>query len=487
MLALRDAREPHEVLTGVARAVGRELGRPCRMYDLGAGRPDISFDVEALRSGIVVRAGSRDLVGVATDGELRAVLAVEDATAPLSPDDTAGLTAVAVFAALALSNALAFEQLRRYAAEGAALNDAARTILGFNELGPLAEALCGLALRLLRGDRAGLYGRADNGLQAIGRAQAREASPLREALPTERPQIEAALALEFGAAPFVSTSLLLPGTGGVLEESGLLVVGREGRAFDKNELRLLESLVALATLAIRNVELYEQSTRANRALEESNAFKDDLMAMFAHDFKGPLTVISGYCELLLEDANESIRGGLETIVEQTRRLVKLSADALALAATQSAGFSLRRKRHDLEKFARDAVAQLGAQAERVTVEAPGRPVLVSFDRARLRYALDNLLGNALKYSGEEVRLRVARGPGEATLEVSDRGIGIPERDRERVFARFGRASNIPKDGPTGSGVGLYIAKKIVEVHGGRLSLASREGEGTTFTLALPFD
>jgi signal transduction histidine kinase len=255
--------------------------------------------------------------------------------------------------------------------------------------------------------------------------------------------------------------------------------------FDKPEVRLLETLVTLAALAVRNVDLYEQSTRANQALAESNEFKDDLMAMFAHDFKGPLTVISGFSELLFDSEDPEARRNAETIVEQTRRLAKLSEDALALAATQSAGFSLQRSIADLTAFVCLAVEPLDREGNRVAVQAPFDPVFVSFDRVRLRHVIDNVVGNALKYAAGRVDVRVERLDREVCIAVADRGIGIPAEDLGKIFSRFGRAANARSRGISGSGVGLYIAKKIVEVHGGRIEVSSVENEGSTFRIMLP--
>jgi signal transduction histidine kinase len=309
---------------------------------------------------------------------------------------------------------------------------------------------------------------------------------LPEVLPARSAAALGELEKALGDIAFVVMPMDFPDTAAD-EHGGLLVIVRSRGAFEKAELRVIEALVNLAALAIRNVELYEQSTRANRALAESNAFKDDLMAMFAHDFKGPLTVISGFAELMLETGNTEIRSGLETIMEQTRRLAKLAEDALALAATQSAGFSLRRRRQDLVAFVRDAVRGLSVGSERITIDAPKGSLIVPFDRARMRHVIDNVVGNALKYSKEEVEIKIFRTDGEAVVELADRGIGIPEPEMQRIFSRFGRGSNARAHGITGSGVGLYIAKKIVEVHRGRLEVASRLNEGSTFTVTLPLD
>ena len=171
-------------------------------------------------------------------------------------------------------------------------------------------------------------------------------------------------------------------------------------------------------------------------------------------------------------------------MEQTKRLSKLSEDALALAATQSAGFSLQRASEDLAAFVREAIAPLDRQ-RRVTIEMPAEPVIVSFDRGRLRHVIDNVVGNALKYSEGPVAVRVAASESGVTVEVADSGIGIPEGEVERIFTRFGRGTNARSRGIAGSGVGLYIAKKIVDVHGGRLAVRSVENHGSTFSIVLP--
>ncbi|MBC5809833.1 MAG: hypothetical protein GIW95_03115 [Candidatus Eremiobacteraeota bacterium] len=502
VLTLRDARESHDVLAIVARGLGFEFSRPCAAYELrdGTFRPVVAsevvaerepiaasaLDVEALRMRGVLRWEGQDLVAVGAEGGLPAIFALEGAREALSDDDLKFLRAVGAHAALALTTALSFEQLRRYAAEGAALTEAARTILGFTELAPLADALCKLALRLVHAERAYVYGRDANDLKRIGGATTPARRPtLPATLPSDLAEAAAALRTAAGNSHVHATPMLLPGADDV-EHGGLLVTQRR-RPFEKAELKLLESLVALAALAIRNIELYAQTVRANRALGESNAFKDDLMAMFAHDFKGPLTVISGFCELLLEPGDatpEEVRRNLLTIMEQSRRLAKLSEDALALAATQSAGFSLQRRRQDLVAFVEDAIRLIDG-GNRISLEAETRPLNVPFDRARLRHAVDNVLANALKYSQERVEVRVRREADAATIAVADRGIGVPKADLTKIFERFGRASNARSRAFSGSGVGLYIAKKIVEVHGGSLTVASREGDGSTFTTALP--
>ncbi len=238
-------------------------------------------------------------------------------------------------------------------------------------------------------------------------------------------------------------------------------------------------------LALSGAFGFERVQHLARALSESNEFKDDLLAMLAHDFKGPLTVILGYCELVLENAPESLRDELETIYSQTKRLVRLAEDAVALAQTQAGGFSLARAALDLREIVIDSVKAHNRGHERIKYRGPDDPVTVSLDAARFNHVLDNLLMNALKYSQDEVNVVLEADAGKATLTISDRGIGIPDSELAMVFARFGRATNARRKGISGSGVGLYVSRKIVEVHGGSIAVQSTEGEGSTFIVTLP--
>lgn len=499
MLALRDAREAHDVLAIVARSLGRDFKRPCIAYEHrdGAFRiaassdgltdraisPSRTFDLEALRVRGVIRRQTDDIVAIGSEGQIRNVVVLGNGTTALAEDDLNYLRTLAVHVALALANAHGFEQLRRYAAEGAALTDAARTILNFTELAPLATSLCRLGVRLVNAEIACTYVRRDDRFELIG-CVSPGTCPSPDSLPFGLDNARATIASALGDVAMVVMPIAMGAPDDSGKERGLVVLAR-AQPFERSELRLIDTLVTLAALAFRNVDLYEAATSAARLLAESNAFKDDLMAMFAHDFKGPLTVISGFSELLLDSGDAGVQRSAKTIVEQTRRLAKLSEDALALAATQSAGFSLKRAVEDMSAFVTAVATPLDREGDRIVVETPADPVLVSFDRSRLRHVIDNVVGNALKYSSGIVYVRVERERGDVRVTVTDRGIGIPASEIERIFSRFGRATNARSRGISGSGVGLYIAKKIVDVHGGELQVRSVENEGSTFSIVLP--
>jgi signal transduction histidine kinase len=486
LTALRDANELHDVLAFVVRALANDFERPCAAYEYRGGvfRPVVASEIAGERRSIttreldpdqvrahgILRHDTTDIAAVLSDGKLDAILVLERAAAPLGIDDLNHLRTIAALAGIALGHGRTFDQLRRYAAEGAALTEASRTILKFAEREPLADALCKIVVQMVNATSAFVYSREGGQVLLLGRAVAPGGS--RSALFSDRSSIPTIV------APLIDHRAAKP------DEDTYLLVTR-AREFERRETRLVETLASLAQLALRNVDLYEQTSHLNAALGESNAFKDDLMAMFAHDFRGPLTVISGFSELLLETESGEARSNAQTIFEQAKRLAKLAEDALALAATQTAGFSLQREREDLAAFVREAVKPLDGGSGRITVELPAEPIVVSFDRQRLRHAIDNVIGNALKYSEGPVAVRLMRDLRWASIEVADHGIGIPPDEIDRIFTRFGRASNVRGKGISGSGVGLYIARKIVEVHGGELVVRSVENEGSTFSIRLP--
>ncbi len=244
-------------------------------------------------------------------------------------------------------------------------------------------------------------------------------------------------------------------------------------------LRMLLSYFESALSAARG---FERVQRLARALSESNEFKDDLLAMLAHDFKGPVTVILGYCDLLLEQAPPDGRDELETVRSQAMRLVRLSEDAVMLAETQ-AGLVPHRGPVDLCE-----VLQTGVKAHnrdhRIRLVLPAGEVCVSIDVLKFNHVLDNLIMNALKYSDGAVTVRLTTHGNRAKIAVTDHGIGIPQSEAESVFSRFGRASNARRKG-VGSGLGLYVSRKIVEQHGGSIMASSSPAEGTTFTITMP--
>ena len=224
------------------------------------------------------------------------------------------------------------------------------------------------------------------------------------------------------------------------------------------------------------------------AVIQISQLKHDLVATLAHDIKGPLTSIVGFAELLEEGflEGDEATDAAKTIRTNAQRLATLANDMLALSRVEYGELELADDRVDVIDVLRAAV-------EAVTAERAIEPTFsvehafVRGDADRLRQVFDNLLRNAIKYSpgGEPVRVEVRDASNGFSISVRDRGIGIPPDDLPKLFNRFARASNARKSKISGTGVGLFIVKTIVERHGGTAVAQSTLGEGSAFTVTLP--
>lgn len=241
-------------------------------------------------------------------------------------------------------------------------------------------------------------------------------------------------------------------------------------------------------VAARNVELYSELQARRAAVVELNQVKNDLIAMLAHDFKGPLTTIVGFADVLAEDDrfDEESRKFLTMISSSAMRLASLATDTLALSRLEQNELTLEIEEFDLVGLVRDIV-RVFSVTRTIDLRTDRPELVIAGDPGRLRQVFENLIGNAIKYSpgGEaiEVFLR-AKGRG-VEVSVRDHGIGIPEADKPKLFGRFARAQNARALGISGTGFGLYLTKTIVEMHGGTIGVDSRENEGSTFRAFLP--
>jgi signal transduction histidine kinase len=232
----------------------------------------------------------------------------------------------------------------------------------------------------------------------------------------------------------------------------------------------------------------------NERLRELDRLKDEFVGLVSHDLRTPLTSITGYVELLEADEtgplNAEQRSFLKIVSRNAGRLLRLVNDLLFVARLQSGRLELDLDEVDLSVLAAEAVAGAGphAGAKGLDLElVSSGDTAVLGEPGRLAQLLDNLVSNAIKFTpdGGSVTLRVAAEDGAVVLEVSDSGIGIPESERARLFERFFRASTAVSRQIPGTGLGLHIAQAIVEAHGGRITVASKVGAGTTFRVELP--
>ena len=243
----------------------------------------------------------------------------------------------------------------------------------------------------------------------------------------------------------------------------------------------------LARLQAAFARREEALARQEEALARQRRFASDA----SHELRTPLTTIGGYARMLRDwGASDpaAVLKAAEAIEDESERVQGLVEDLLTLARGDE-GRPLALGRGDLASIAGEAVekARVAARGKvAVTYHAPGRPVEAVFDAARMRRAASILLDNAVKYTpeGGSVMVEVRERDGWAELEVSDTGTGIPEDELPLIFERFHRADEA-RSNERGAGLGLAIARQIVEAHGGRIEARSQPGEGSTFVLRIP--
>jgi PAS domain S-box-containing protein len=235
---------------------------------------------------------------------------------------------------------------------------------------------------------------------------------------------------------------------------------------------------------LERARLYAEAQQAIRA-------RDDVLSIVSHDLRNPLSVI-GMCASAIEDMlatpNAAITDMLETIQNSADWMNRLIEDLLDVTRVEAGRLQLNRKPEDLVRVIAEAVTMLEPALAQKSIalreEIPDYLPRASVDAARLVQVLQNLVSNAVKFTspGGEIAIRAAAKNGEALIAVRDTGIGIPAEDLPRLFDRFWQATGSRRGG---AGLGLAIAKGIVEAHGGRIWVESEVGRGSTFTFAVP--
>ncbi len=235
------------------------------------------------------------------------------------------------------------------------------------------------------------------------------------------------------------------------------------------------------------------------ALKEAERLKDEFVALVSHELKNPLTSIKGYTQLLrvqLEAGENSHLSEqeqlcLQVVEEEVDRLAALASDVIDVSRLQSGRLVLRIDELDLVALIRQIAERLQITTKEHTLrlKTDHDSIWLQGDRNRLEQVLLNLLGNAIKYTpqGGPVDISVTLTDDEQCAQVSirDRGIGIPREHHARLFARFSRATNAAAHGITGTGLGLFLCRELIERHGGRIWLESEEGQGSIFYFTLP--
>jgi PAS domain S-box-containing protein len=304
--------------------------------------------------------------------------------------------------------------------------------------------------------------------------------------------VRAGIALEPLVAGEFTSGLLVPletraGTAGVLT---CLAWGQRA-AYDLRDLSLAQDLARRCALAIDNATLYREA-------REAISIRDEFLSVAAHELKTPMTSLRGYAQLLGREFErgdvpnpERARRAASTIQVQADKLARLVAQLLDISRLESGKLAIERKPTNFSQLVREVVDAARPQLkDHALMALLPEDLWLSVDPLRMEQVVTNLVDNAIKYSPEggriDVTLEADEERGQVRLAVRDRGLGVPEEHRAHIFDRFYQAhAGGPLTSMAGMGLGLYISRQIVELHGGEIAAEFPDERGTRFIVSLP--
>jgi len=261
---------------------------------------------------------------------------------------------------------------------------------------------------------------------------------------------------------------------------------------------------ALAVQEIRefNVTLQQRIANATRELRASNSqlrhldkAKDEFLSMASHQLRTPLTSVKGYISMILDGDAGKVSADQKKLLDEvflnSERMVGLINDFLSVSRIQTGRFVIEKTPLDLSLVVEQEINSLRQNATarqmEFVYEKPANFPMLDIDESKIRQVIMNFADNAIYYSHPNTNINVSLSVenGNAVFTVKDTGIGVPKTERDQLFTKFYRASNAKKTRPDGTGVGLFLAKKVVDDHEGKIIFESTEGKGSTFGFSLP--
>lgn len=299
------------------------------------------------------------------------------------------------------------------------------------------------------------------------------------------------------------------------ETIGYLIVGskKSGNLYSSQDIGLLNIATNELAVALQNAQrfeeiqafnitLQEKVTEATRELKNTNKklvaldeAKDEFISMASHQLRTPLTSIKGYLSMLLEGDLGKVSDPQEKALKEafgsSQRMVYLIADFLNVSRIKTGKFMIEPKEVDLPEMVREEITQLremaGARDLTLEYEQPEVFPRVMLDDNKIRQVMMNMVDNAIYYTptGGKITIQLYSTGDEIIFKVVDTGIGVPKHEQHKLFTKFYRAGNARKARPDGTGLGLFMAQKIVAEQGGAIIFESTEGKGSTFGWRFP--
>ena len=268
---------------------------------------------------------------------------------------------------------------------------------------------------------------------------------------------------------------------------------RDDAHYTEEDLTILATLAALAGQAMRNVHLERMVRIARIELVELERLKSDFIAITSHELRTPLGLILGHATFLKELVGKEYESQLETIIKNATRLKEIVENLSDVDNVQTGSARVRSHKVSMSKVAEDVLLTFQDEAKSKNITLTGdwgkMPHFIEADGVKINIALSNLVKNALQFTnpGGDVHIKVEDESGYVKVAVSDNGLGIPPRDLPKVFDRFFQVEEHLTRKHGGMGLGLAVAKSMLELHGGRIWVESEIGKGSTFTFLLPVE
>lgn len=453
-----------------------------------------------------------------------------------SAKDIKLLDIVSSQAATAIVNASLYEQAQEKLKELSALYQLTKTLVGTLEMNRILNAIMDAIIKVGKVDRALMYlldptgkyliatvGRGDDPKLYEGLKLELAKSSLRKVIETRKPLVveniykNPDVNIEYAEAVKTEGFAAVPLA---VEDKVFGVIGVDTkttkRPIKSIDIHLLNTLANQAAIAISNARLFEEqqtftkklkeevkkATRdlriANKELQKLDRAKSEFISIASHQLRTPLTIIKGYVSMMLEGSfgtlNEQQVDSLQKVYLSNERLIQLVEDLLSISRIESGRMEFTMQPLDLKTLVEEVVEELRPNAQKKNLylhfEPQKEPLpLIKADKKKIHESISNIVDNAIKYTQKGgITVRITKKRNRIITSIADTGIGIPKEEKRVLFQKFSRGKGMSLIHTEGTGLGLFVCRKLIEAHGGKVWVESKgKGHGSTFFVSLQID